>query len=149
VKVSIIGQGYVGLTISVFAAEHHTVIGFDKNQSVVDALNKGVSHIEGVESSALARWISARKYRATADASEIAGSSVVVIAPSVGAADAAGAITGAGGAGGGGGGGVLFASSSFASFLSDFAISLDLSSPETVWYENEANTIVAMNKNPE
>lgn len=79
-KVSIIGQGYVGLTISVFAAEHHTVIGFDKNQSVVDALNVGKSHIEGVESSDLVKWIGAGKYRATTDASEIAGSDVVVIA---------------------------------------------------------------------
>jgi UDP-N-acetyl-D-glucosamine dehydrogenase len=79
-KVSIIGQGYVGLTISVFAAEHHTVVGFDKNQSVVDALNSGKSHIEGVESADLARWISAGKYKATTDASEIAGSDVVVIA---------------------------------------------------------------------
>jgi UDP-N-acetyl-D-glucosamine dehydrogenase len=80
VKVSIIGQGYVGLTISVFAAEHHEVIGFDKNQSVVDALNTGRSHIEGVESADLAKWITANRYKATTDASEIAGSDVVVIA---------------------------------------------------------------------
>ncbi len=79
-KVSIIGQGYVGLTISVFAAEHHEVIGFDKNQSVVDALNTGRSHIEGVESADLAKWITANRYKATTDASEIAGSDVVVIA---------------------------------------------------------------------
>ena len=79
-KVSIIGQGYVGLTISVFAAEHHTVIGFDKNQSVVDALNVGKSHIEGVESSDLVKWIGAGKYRATSNAADIAGSDVVVIA---------------------------------------------------------------------
>jgi UDP-N-acetyl-D-glucosamine dehydrogenase len=80
VKVSIIGQGYVGLTISVFAAEYHEVIGFDKNQSVVDALNTGRSHIEGVESADLAKWITANRYKATTDASEIAGSDVVVIA---------------------------------------------------------------------
>lgn len=79
-KVSIIGQGYVGLTISVFAAAHHEVIGFDKNQGVVDALNAGKSHIEGVDSSDLARWIAAGRYKATTDASEIAGSDVVVIA---------------------------------------------------------------------
>lgn len=79
-KVSIIGQGYVGLTISVFAAAHHEVIGFDKNQVVVDALNAGRSHIEGVETSDLARWITAGRYKATTDASEIAGSNVVVIA---------------------------------------------------------------------
>ncbi len=79
-KVSIIGQGYVGLTISVFAAAHHEVIGFDKNQGVVDALNAGKSHIEGVESSDLTKWIAAGRYKATIDASEIAGSDVVVIA---------------------------------------------------------------------
>ena len=79
-KVSIIGQGYVGLTISVFAAEHHMVVGFDKNQSVVGALNEGKSHIEGVESVDLARHIAAGKYIATTDAADIAGSDVVVIA---------------------------------------------------------------------
>jgi UDP-N-acetyl-D-glucosamine dehydrogenase len=79
-KVSIIGQGYVGLTISVFAGEHHNVIGFDKNQGVVDALNAGKSHIEGVESADLARLTSAGKYKATTDAAEIPGSDVIVIA---------------------------------------------------------------------
>ena len=79
-KVSIIGQGYVGLTISVFAGEHHNVIGFDKNDRVVDALNAGKSHIEGVESVDLAKLIAAGKYKATTDAAEIAGSNVVVIA---------------------------------------------------------------------
>ena len=79
-KVAIIGQGYVGLTISVFAAEHHTVVGFDMNQGVVGVLNSGKSHIEGVASSDLARWIAAGKYQATTDAAEIAGSDVVVIA---------------------------------------------------------------------
>jgi UDP-N-acetyl-D-glucosamine dehydrogenase len=80
VKVSIIGQGYVGLTISVFAAAHHEVIGFDKNQGVVDALNSGRSHIEGVDSADLTKWIAAGRYKATTDASELAGSDVVVIA---------------------------------------------------------------------
>jgi UDP-N-acetyl-D-glucosamine dehydrogenase len=79
-KVSIIGQGYVGLTISVFAGEHHNIIGFDKNQGVVDALNAGKSHIEGVASADLARLIATGKYKATTDAAEIAGSDVVVIA---------------------------------------------------------------------
>ena len=79
-KVSIIGQGYVGLTISVFAAHHHTVVGFDTNLGVVDALNAGKSHIEGVESADLVRHIAKASYRATTNAAEIAGSNVVVIA---------------------------------------------------------------------
>jgi UDP-N-acetyl-D-glucosamine dehydrogenase len=79
-KVSIIGQGYVGLTISVFAGEYHNILGFDMNQGVVDALSAGKSHIEGVESADLARLIAAGKYKATTDAAEIAGSEVIVIA---------------------------------------------------------------------
>ena len=79
-KVSIIGQGYVGLTISVFAANHHTVVGFDKNHGVVEALNSGISHIEGVESVDIAQLISQGKYKASTDSAEIAGSDVVLIA---------------------------------------------------------------------
>jgi UDP-N-acetyl-D-glucosamine dehydrogenase len=79
-KVAIIGQGYVGLTISIFAAAHHTVVGFDKNQDVVDALNKGISHIEGVASADLAQSISTGHYRATSNPCDIEGSDVVVIA---------------------------------------------------------------------
>ena len=79
-KVSIIGQGYVGLTISVFAAEHHTVVGFDKSQGVVDALNAGKSHIEGVDSADLQKLIAAGRLKATTNPSDISDSDVVVIA---------------------------------------------------------------------
>jgi UDP-N-acetyl-D-glucosamine dehydrogenase len=50
------------------------------NQGVVDALNSGKSHIEGVASRELAKWITAGKYQATTSAADIAGSDVVVIA---------------------------------------------------------------------
>jgi len=80
VKVSIIGQGYVGLTISAFAGEHHEVVGFDLNPAVVDRLNKGASHIEGVDSLAVAKLIAKGKYRATTNPADIKGSDIVVIA---------------------------------------------------------------------
>ena len=79
-KVSIIGQGYVGLTISAFAGEHFEIVGFDNNQRVVDQLNRGVSHIEGVESAVLQQWIKDGRYRATTKGSNIADSDIVVIA---------------------------------------------------------------------
>jgi UDP-N-acetyl-D-glucosamine dehydrogenase len=79
-KVSIIGQGYVGLTISAFAGEFYEVVGFDSNQKIVDQLNQGISHIEGVESSVLAKWIKAGRYRATTKGSDISDSDIVVIA---------------------------------------------------------------------
>ncbi len=79
-KVSVIGQGYVGLTISTFAAKHHQVVGFDLNSSIVAQVNKGISHIEGVASDDLRQAISIGNYKATTDAAEIAGSEIVVIA---------------------------------------------------------------------
>ena len=79
-KVAIIGQGYVGLTISVFAGEQHQVVGFDKNPHVVGQLNKGISHIEGIENQALEKLIASGKYKASSDTADIAGSEIVVIA---------------------------------------------------------------------
>jgi len=79
-KVAIIGQGYVGLTISAFAGEFFEVIGFDNNQKIVDQLNSGISHIEGVESVVLQKWIKAGRYQATTRGSDIADADLVVIA---------------------------------------------------------------------
>ena len=79
-KIAVIGQGYVGLTISAFAGEFFEVVGFDNNQRIVDQLNSGISHIEGVESSVLQKWIKARRYQATARGSDLAGVDLVVIA---------------------------------------------------------------------
>jgi len=79
-KVAIIGQGYVGLTISAFAGEFFEVVGYDKNERIVEQLNSGISHIEGVESSTLQNWIKAGRYRATSEGGDIATAELVVIA---------------------------------------------------------------------
>ncbi len=79
-KVTIIGQGYVGLTIASFAAESYPVIGFDSNEQIVRQLNQGISHIEGVESSQIKKMISQGRYRATSKGGDIADSDIVVIA---------------------------------------------------------------------
>ncbi|MFM1951251.1 MAG: hypothetical protein RJA33_45 [Actinomycetota bacterium] len=79
-KVSIIGQGYVGLTISAFAAAKHDVVGFDNSQRVVDRLNQGISHIEGVDSEVIAQWAKTGRYKATTNGADIKGSDIVVIA---------------------------------------------------------------------
>jgi UDP-N-acetyl-D-glucosamine dehydrogenase len=79
-KVAIIGQGYVGLTISAFASKHHQVIGFDNNPENVLRLNQGISHIEGVDSKDLAAAVAAGNYKATTNSSDIADAEIVVIA---------------------------------------------------------------------
>jgi UDP-N-acetyl-D-glucosamine dehydrogenase len=79
-KVAIVGQGYVGLTISAFAGEFFEVVGFDSNQEIVDQLNDGVSHIEGIDSEVLKSYINAGRYKATSNGSHLAEVDLVVIA---------------------------------------------------------------------
>ena len=80
-RVAIIGQGYVGLTIVVSAASAgHKVVGFDVNDGLVTALNMGRSHIEGISDSELAAFIASGNYEASTDASVLDGCDVIVIA---------------------------------------------------------------------
>lgn len=80
-RVAIIGQGYVGLTIAIGAAgAGHKVVGFDVNADLVKALNSGVSHIEGISDSALKSLLSNNTYTASTDAAVLNGCDVVVIA---------------------------------------------------------------------
>ena len=79
-KVGVIGQGYVGLTISAFAADFFEVIGFDSSERIADQLNQGISHIEGVESDLLKKHIKSERYRATSKGSDLAKCNVVVVA---------------------------------------------------------------------
>ena len=80
-RVAIIGQGYVGLTIAVSAAgAGHEVNGFDVNTELVSQLNSGISHIEGISDSALKSFLSNNTYTASTEASLLNGCDVVVIA---------------------------------------------------------------------
>ena len=80
-RVAIIGQGYVGLTIAMGAAgAGHEVIGLDLNSELVSQLNSGISHIEGISDSALMSSLSTSKYIASTDVSVINGCDVVVLA---------------------------------------------------------------------
>ncbi len=79
-KVAIIGQGYVGLTISAFAAEHFQVVGFDSSERVVSLLNQGKSHIEGVESDLIKKYLNSGHYSATSSGASIQDCEVIIIA---------------------------------------------------------------------
>jgi UDP-N-acetyl-D-glucosamine dehydrogenase len=80
VNVAIIGQGYVGLTISLFASAENKVIGFDLSKEIVAQLNSGHSHIEGVSSAELNNRMKTGKYRATSNPEDISKAEVIVIA---------------------------------------------------------------------
>jgi UDP-N-acetyl-D-glucosamine dehydrogenase len=80
-RVAIIGQGYVGLTIAVGAASAgHEVVGFDVNNQLVMQLNTGKSHIEGISNSDLVSFIESGTYKASSDPSVLEGCDVIVIA---------------------------------------------------------------------
>lgn len=79
-KIGIIGQGYVGLTISAFAGEFFRVVGFDNNPRIVTQLNQGVSHIEGVESNLIRKMVEGGRYIATNLGSDLSDVDIVVIA---------------------------------------------------------------------
>jgi len=79
-KVFIIGQGYVGLTVAKFAARKYTVIGFDSNEKLVDQLNVGKSHIEGISDEDISTLRSKGAYTASANAADLANCQIVVIA---------------------------------------------------------------------
>jgi UDP-N-acetyl-D-glucosamine dehydrogenase len=80
-RVAIIGQGYVGLTIAVGAAgAGHEVVGFDVNKELVNQLNSGTSHIEGISDAELKNFLSNKTYTASTEASSVNGCDVIVIA---------------------------------------------------------------------
>ena len=80
-RVAVIGQGYVGLTIAVDAATNGCeVVGFDLNLNLVKKLNSGESHIEGISNQVLGNVLNTEKYRATSDPKMIDGCDVIVIA---------------------------------------------------------------------
>jgi UDP-N-acetyl-D-glucosamine dehydrogenase len=80
-RVAIIGQGYVGLTIAVGAASAgHNVVGFDVNDALVAQLNAGRSHIEGITDADLAGFAAGGTYEASVDPSILDGCDVIVIA---------------------------------------------------------------------
>jgi len=71
-KICVIGQGYIGLpTAALFANSNCDVLGVDRNQPIVDALNQGNIHIEepGIRK-ILEEALSKENYRASISAEE-------------------------------------------------------------------------------
>lgn len=65
-KVAVIGQGYVGLPLSLAAANAgHNVIGVDIDLKRIELLNSGISPIEDISSDQVLKMLSEKKYIAT------------------------------------------------------------------------------------
>ncbi len=80
-RVAIIGQGYVGLPLSMaISAAGHEVIGFDLNTEVVTSLNNGESHVEDISDNDLSIGISSGRYLASSDPKKLEDVDIAIIA---------------------------------------------------------------------
>jgi UDP-N-acetyl-D-glucosamine dehydrogenase len=80
-RVAVVGQGYVGLTITEGALRAgHDVLGFDINERVLEGLSKGKPHIEGISESVLQEGLASGRFQVSRDSAALDGADVVVIA---------------------------------------------------------------------
>ena len=80
-NIAIFGQGYVGLTLSVAAANAgHKVVGFDIDQKNIDALLVGETHVPGIEKSILNKIIDTGRFLPTTKFSDVNGAEILIIA---------------------------------------------------------------------
>ena len=79
-KVSIVGQGYVGLPLAIAAAAAgHEVWGIDTNAVLVDKLNSGLSPLGDLTDAQIMQAINTGRFNATVDFSVINRSDLIVI----------------------------------------------------------------------
>jgi UDP-N-acetyl-D-glucosamine dehydrogenase len=71
-RVGIVGLGYVGLPLAAeFAKAGFEVTGIDVLESKVDGLNRGMSHVQDVPSTEVARMVAEKRFSATTDFSVV------------------------------------------------------------------------------
>ena len=79
-KIGVVGLGYVGLPlISAFTNAGFSCLGFDVDQTKIDALAKGQSYIKHIASKTIAEWLERGVLDPTADMSRLAEADVVLI----------------------------------------------------------------------
>ncbi len=79
-KIGIIGQGYVGLPLSVeLCRQGFKVTGFEVDKSKVEMINKGKSYIGDVETADMKALVKAGKLDATADFKNLSKEDVIII----------------------------------------------------------------------
>jgi UDP-N-acetyl-D-glucosamine dehydrogenase len=79
-RVTVIGQGYVGLTLSIAAARAgHIVTGYDINPDLVESLLVGITDVPGISSREISSLVSLKCFIPTTDPNLIKNSEIVVI----------------------------------------------------------------------
>lgn len=73
-------MGYVGLNLAMALPDTFKVVGYDTNGFLVERLNEGISHIEGISNNSILRKIQKGIFKATDIAENISHSDIIVIA---------------------------------------------------------------------
>jgi UDP-N-acetyl-D-glucosamine dehydrogenase len=80
-KITVIGQGYVGLTVAIEASKaNNTVVGFDTDLEVIQNLNNGLTHVPGIETREIVKLIKSGRYFPTNEKEFLKDSEVIIIA---------------------------------------------------------------------
>ena len=80
-KISIIGQGYVGQTLAIGAAlSGYEVIGLDLNLKLISDLKLSDSFVPGIEKDVLTKLIEKKHYIPTTNFKQMQGSKIIIIA---------------------------------------------------------------------
>lgn len=79
-KVSVVGQGYVGLPLAIAAAKiNFDVVGIDTDKQRVDNLQRGITHIEDIDTQDLKIYLKNKSYIPVSNFSSIRDSKIVLI----------------------------------------------------------------------
>jgi UDP-N-acetyl-D-glucosamine dehydrogenase len=79
-QIAIIGQGYVGLPLSLAACEAgYIVIGVDSDANKIEKLQSGKTGIEEVDSTKISNFLRSGKFKPVIDYKEVSNSSVILI----------------------------------------------------------------------
>ena len=79
-KITVVGQGYVGLPLAIAAGNAgFTVYGLDNNEEKINSLVKGISVIEDLTDNKIKESINSKRYLPTTDKGVVADSEVILI----------------------------------------------------------------------
>lgn len=79
-KVSVVGQGYVGLPLALALVQSgHSVSGIDLDQSLIEKINKGISPIGDITNQEISQALQSKKYSVGSTFDVVASSEVVII----------------------------------------------------------------------
>ena len=79
-KITVVGQGYVGLPLAIAAVNTgYTVYGLDNNEDKINFLSKGISIIEDLTDDVIKESIDSKCYLPTTDKGVVADSEIILI----------------------------------------------------------------------